>query len=226
MKPQLTLLPVLFVFIICSCSKPSDPVPVVTSNTISWDGLVFGRYTYGHDNSYFSTIDTSFRTPLNASQAQPKADKIDLVYIYNSGYSAPGFMDPYTLTQHWYWDEYYTPWLTNAYHTKFYMTKLSKLQYDSAKADGSKFQVYFSDTTKVYVAPHRIFPIGTCIGGRGFCAGVADCAINDISLVRGKVYGFISNNKKGFIYVRTDQNPGWPTNIINADTKVDIVKEK
>ena len=126
-------------------------------------------------------------------------------------------MDPFTLTQHWYWDDYYTPWLNSAYHTKFFMTTLNKEHFDSAKADGSKFQVYFSDTSKVYIALHSIFPNGTCIGGR---------AGGDDPLAIGKVYGFISNDKKGFIYITPDQSAGWPWPLINHNTKVDIVKEK
>ena len=97
------------------------------------------------------------------------------------------------------------------------MTTLNKEHFDSAKADGSKFQVYFSDTSKVYIALHSIFPNGTCIGGR---------AGGDDPLAIGKVYGFISNDKKGFIYITPDQSAGWPWPLINHNTKVDIVKEK
>lgn len=196
-------------------------------NTIFWDNMVFGRFSYGGTNNpYFSTIDPTVTGTLNEASAQAISDKIDLVYIYNTGYDQPGFMDPVTISQHWYWDDYYTPWLSNAYSTKFYMTRLTRAEYDSAKSDGLKLSGYFNNSAKVYLAPHTVFPPGSCIGGRSFCVGAADCNVNSIKLLMGKVYGFVSNNKKGLIYIRTDQSAGWPVPLLNFNTRVDIVKEK
>lgn len=209
------------IYLLYGCEKNPVPQQVTKDSAVYWSNIVFSQSL-----RYFSTIDTSFKSLTGWAGAQNKFDNVDLYFIYDLNYGLPGFIDPYTSSQHWAWDDYYAPWFSNAYHTKYFLTKLDKTNFDSAKVDETKIQFYFSDTSLVHLAPHDVFTPGTCVGGRPICLGPADCAIRNINLIRNHVYGFTSNNKKGFILILDNQSYGWPGPYTNLETKVDILKEK
>lgn len=225
---KLALLSLTIVFFF-SCSKSSDKKEnssIIDPEKISikvYEGLAFSTLKYGDNNPYFSTIDTAnFKVPVAEAFATANASKIDLMYYYyTAGAGEPGFIDPYTASQHWYWDDYYTPWLSaTTVRTKFYLTELVKSDFDAAKKDLKKLDEFFKDSRYVRIAPHSIFPEGTCLGGRQ--VGLT----TNITLKKGGVYGFISNEKKGLIYIHTTQPNGWPAAIESTRTYVDILKEQ
>ncbi len=217
MKKYFLILTMLTAILIISCSKNNEnnePENNVTA-AISFEDITFDT-TY----AYFST-NGNMTAPVDSNQAKTKVNEIDITYIYNQTYAAPGFFDPIARSQHWAWDTYYLPWLNSAVETRYYSTGLTKTQFDEAKTDETKIADYFSDTSTVILAPHAIFPEGSCIGGK------LSNNPSSIVLIKGKVYGFINtgSGKRGFLYIRTDQPSGWPHPLIGFDTKVDIIRE-
>jgi len=180
---------------------------------------VFRNLTFG-TNAYFST-NGSMSAPVSGSQATAVADAIDITYIYNSDYMEPGFMDPVARSsQEWYWEDYYTPWLSTSVETRFYKTTLTKTDFDAAVLDETKIADCFASPNTI-IAPHAIFPEGSCIGGR-------QSFDPESFLIReGDVFAFknISSGKRGLIYIRLDQSSGWPIPFIDTNTKVDIIRE-
>jgi hypothetical protein len=229
----------LFIFCcyLIACTKNDNPevipaedsipvkIPVDTAVTPKdtvqayyFENLVFGSLKYGADNQYFSTTDSFFDGPKNRwALDSSRLAHVDILYMFDNNYTAPGFMDPHNAGQEWYWNDqyYYYPWLVNNNQTEFYNTNISKGDFDNVRKDSTLFEVFFTNGT-TEIAPHAIFPAGTIIGGR------------QGSLKKGRVYGFktLKDNKMGFIYIRTDQDYGWPEPITNFNTKVDIVKQR
>jgi hypothetical protein len=230
MKITFTVLLLTVVLIFFNCKKATvekpEPQPIPSVSALYWEKLTFGGPPNFNGANYFSTIDTSIKAPIYEEEAKLKADKIDIVYFFELNYAKPGFMGTQTASKLWYWDYVYKPWLSVGIPTKYYLTKLSKSHFDSAKSDVSKFTEYFSDSSKVKAAPHRIYPYGTCIGGREICLDYNDCSASDISLYKERVYGFTSNGKKGMIYIRKEQPIAWPIPQGPNVTYVDIIKER
>jgi hypothetical protein len=210
---------VLFLFLLnLSCTKTNN-TPPANNNNNTVAAKSFMGVTFGGKNLFFST-NGSATVPMDSINAKLAPSAIDITYIYNTDYSQPGFMDPATRTKHWYWDDYYRPWLDGTKSTVFYQTTLTGDQFNNAKADNTKIGQFFSDTNVVKIAPHCIFPKGTCLGGRGCGSGAS------VGLGEGFVYGFKnSSGKRGFLLVRTDQSQFWPHYIIDNNTKVDIIRE-
>ena len=200
-----------------SCKKeetdPSTPPPPSPTASISFLNLTFNT-----TNAYFSS-DGSMTAPVAANQAKTVINKIDITFIYNYDYWEPGFFDPIARSQVWYWDDYYEPWLSAGVETRYYSTTLTKTDFDAAKDDESKIAAYFSNSTTV-LAPNPIFPEGSCIGGR-------QSTTDQIALKKGLVCGFknTSSGKRGLLYIRTDQESGWPAPLLNFNTKVDIIRD-
>ncbi len=175
---------------------------------------------FTNSNRYFSS-DGSMNNPVNETSALGIVNKIDITYIYNNDYSEPGFMDPLARTQEYYWNDYYEPWLTDAVETIYYKTNLGKEDFDLAKTDESKINEFFSDNTIMEIAPHAIFPTGSCIGGRQ--------SHNPDSELLGKylIFGFKNkvSEKKGLIFIHSNQDTGWPLALISHNTRVQIIRE-
>lgn len=216
MKNQLTAMMALIAivtFTSCKKEESNTPVPTASSSKV-FSGLIFNT-----TNAYFST-DGSMAAPVDSNQAKKITDKIDITFIFNFDYTEPGFFDPKARSKVWYWDDYYKPWLSTSVETRFYSTALAKADFDAAQADPSKIATYFSRSTTV-LAPHGIFPTGSCIGGRE--TGNPE----SVTLSRGKIFLFknSSSGKLGLLYIRSDQYQGWPIPISNTNINVDIVRE-
>lgn len=212
MKANIFLLAMLCVAI-ASCNKDDDGDKGGVTAAKSFENVIFNT-----TDSYFST-DGSMTAPVDETEAQPIVNKIDLTFIYNHDYYEPGFFDPIARSQDWgSWADYRKAWLSAGVETRYYSTTLTKAQFDTARADQSKIAAYFSDTTSVVLAPHGIFPDGSCIGGR---------QNNSVLLAMGKVFGFKNtlSGKRGLLYIRTDQGPLWPSPVYNFNTKVDLIRE-
>ncbi len=177
----------------------------------------FTNITFTTRNAYFSTNGT-MTAPVDSNQAKTMTNKIDITFIYNYDYSEAGFFDPKARAQTYYWNGYYKPWLSTGVETKYYSTNLSKTDFDAAQKDQSKIATFFSQPTTI-IAPHGIFPTGSCIGGRQTDDPTS------LLLAQGAVFIFqnVSSGKKGLLYIRTDQPFGWPS--FSSDTKVDIIRE-
>jgi hypothetical protein len=181
------------------------------------------------NEQFYSTLAATGAQPFGDTAARKKIDQIDLVYFGVRDYGDIGFIDPVTASQQWYWDYVNKPWLLSAIQTKFYITNLTKAQFDSSKNDVALLDKYFSDTMSVRLALHRIYPNGACIGGRN-ASQMYDPILKRGSRFRmGDVFGFVNvqSGKKGLIYIRLNQNTGWEHEawINNNGTYVDIVKQ-
>jgi len=217
-KNQLILmLCMLSIVILASCKKEENDTPTPTPTPTA--SKAFLNITFNTTNAYFSTNGT-MTTPVDSNQVKTITNKIDITFIFNYDYTEPGFFDPKARSQVWPWNDYYKPWLSNAVETRYYSTTLNKTDFDAAKNDQSKIATYFSQSGTV-LAPHAVFPTGSCIGGRQ-TSGPTSLILN-----QGKVFGFknTSSGKRGLLYIRTDQYSGWPTPITNFNTKVDIIRE-
>ena len=197
------------------CKKDDDdstpPTPPTTASK------AFIDITFTKSNAYFST-DGSMAAPVDSNQAKTITNKIDITFIYNSSYTEAGFLDPIARSQVWYWNDYYLPWLNTAIETRFYSTSLTKADFDAAQTNEAKIAEYHSSPNTV-LAPHAIFPNGSCIGGR------QSSNPNSLLLAEDRVFAFknTASGKRGLLYIRADQAIGWPT--INSPTKVDILRE-
>lgn len=217
MKAKILFLLMLFslsIVLISGCKKDDEEeTPTVTP------AKSFPNLTFNPASAYFSTNGT-MTAPVDSNQAKTITSKIDITFIYNFDYFEPGFFDPIARSQVWYWDEYYQPWLSTAVETRYYTTSLTKADFDAAKNDQSKIATYFS-LSGTALAPHGIFPTGSCIGGR------QSGSPESVLLTEGAVFGFknTSTGKRGLIYIRTDQSYGWPNAFVDVDTKVDIIRE-
>jgi hypothetical protein len=186
--------------------------------------------TLPRNEQYFSTVDPTVTQPIGETEARKRIDKIDLVYFYVHDYSDIGFIDPVTASAKWYWDYVNKPWLASALKTNFYITKLTKPQFDSARSNTAMLDKYFKDTLSVRLAPHRIYPNGTCIGGRNAGDMVDPVLKKGSELKKREVYGFMNvvSGKKGLIYIRPDQVEYWDVRlwVSGNPTVVDIIKQK
>lgn len=219
MKKYLIAIAVLF-FVISSCKKSSTPANNGNNNSTSpaiTAAKAFLNLTFSPTKAWFSTNGT-MSAPTDSTTAKTITSKIDITFIFDYNYIQPGFFDPKARAQVWYWNDFYLSWLSNSVETRYYSTNLTKTQFDAASADQSKIATYFSDAS-VVLAPHDIFPTGSCIGGRQ--------STNSMLLYTGQVWGFKNtvSGKRGLLYIRTDQYSGWPTPITNTNTKVDIIRE-
>jgi hypothetical protein len=196
------------------CNKEDDnedtaPAAVAAR---SFEGLLFSA-----TNAFFST-DGSMTVPVNQSLAQPMVENIDFTFIYSEG--QPGFFDPIARSQEWAWTDSQLPWLSEGVETRFYTTSLTKANFDAAKADQSRIAGFIAQSSSV-LAPHSIYPTGSCIGGRQ--------TTGTVLLTRGKVFGFenVASGKQGLLFIRNDQiDPSWPNIGLSETTKVDIIIEK
>lgn len=171
-------------------------------------------------NRYFST-DGSMKNPVDKTNALDIVNKIDITYIYNYDYFEPGFMDPIARTKEYYWNDFYEPWLIGAIETIYYKSSLTKDDFDLAKTDQSKINEFFNDDSIMEIAPHAIFPTGSCIGGRKSYNPESEL------LRKYKVFGFKNKTteKKGLIFIHYLQDTGWPLALISHNTRVQIVRE-
>jgi hypothetical protein len=224
MKKILLLLPFLATLVF-SCKK-DDPEPdnkqtqEETTQPEATAALVSEGLTF-NQSAYFAT-DGSMKAPVDSNTAKTIASKIDITFFFNYDYTEPGFLDPVTRSKEWYWDEYQTTWSAGSVETRLYSTKITESQFIAAKTDQAKIGTYFSDTSNVKLAPHSIFPKGSCIGGRQTTNPTS------VDLGKGKVYGFqnIKSGKRGLIFIRNDQGTGWPMPFFDFNTKVDIIREQ
>jgi hypothetical protein len=210
-----------------SCKKKEDPEPEpeptpapAPSPASSNVPHTFENLTFNAASAFFST-NGSMTAPVDSTQAKSIVASIDLTFFFNYDYTEPGFLDPKARSQTWYWNDYKKTWLSGGVETRFYSSTLTKTQFDEAKADQAKIGTFFAATT-VSLAPHAIFPTGSCIGGRESSSPAS------IKLAKGQVFIFknTASGKRGLLYIRTDQPNGWPIPISNTNTKVDIVREK
>jgi len=219
MKKNLSTLILLIAtcaILIPSCKKKDDNGDTTPQLT---PAKKFLNLTFSSTQAYFST-DGSMTAAVDSNQAKLISSKIDITFIFDFDYTEPGFLDPKTRSQVWGWNQYYKPWLSNAVETRFYSTGLTKAQFDAAASDQSNIATYFSGSSFV-LAPHAVFPTGSCIGGRQTSSPTS------VLLYMGTVYGFknISSGKRGLIYIRVGQETGWPTPIYDNNTYVDIIRE-
>lgn len=226
----------IFLSLIIGCSKGPDqtldiiPVPpqrdslkpdsVTNSKPASlyiYEGLVFSAHSLFDQNQYFSTFDTSFKTPkprnkLDSNQLR----NVDIIYIHDYDYMEPGFMDPITASKRWYWDGpiYHFPWLANSKKVEFFKTELTEDHFKKAKADPTLLTAYFKDTVRT---EHHIFPPGSCIGGRIYN-----------SLQSQQVWALkFEGGKRGLLFILKNQDSGWPIFASTGwRTRIDIIREK
>ncbi|HOY29165.1 MAG TPA: hypothetical protein PLR96_09335 [Flavobacteriales bacterium] len=193
--------------------EPSTPAPPPTASSIS-----FMAVTFTSSNAYFSTT-SGMTQPVNASTAQGLAEEIDITLIYDGDYGEVGFFAPLTRSREWYWDQFQQPWLSAADSTTIYVTTLTPAQFTAAQSNSTLIGTYFADASVVYLAPHGIFPTGTCVGGR------VSSSPQSAQVAEGTVVGFKNNvtGKRGLIHVRSDQDQLWE--ILTSQTKVDIIRE-
>jgi hypothetical protein len=192
----------------------------------TFDGFVFAAYDWGA-GQFFSTFDTSFKKPLDQySMTAAQIKNVDLMFIYNTDDWEPGFIDPTTAAQHWYWDDYYSPWLDSSIKTNFYITTLSVDDFTAAKASPSLLNTYFSDSTIVRPGPSDIFPVGSTIGGRQSATDPV-WGVNS-EFKKDRVFGFknVKSGKVGLIHVSASQESGWPAPVMSHNTHVDLLKQK
>lgn len=214
---------VLLSSVIFSCKKNDSTPPAASSTNGNTNtptaAKSFSDVTFGDNAAYFA-LDGSMNAPVDSNSAKSISSKIDLTFFFDYNYIQPGFMDPVTRSQTWYWNDFHEAWLSNAHALKLYTTNLTASQFNAATSDQSKIATYFADTAHTKLAPHAIFPYGTCIGGR------QTANPNSALLTEGAVFGFIlSDGKKGLLYIRTDQTAGWPYPLNNDNCKVDIIRE-
>ncbi len=203
------MLLIISIVSITSCEKDEvSSTPKVSKSFIN--------ISFNPTNAFFST-DGSMTTPVDSTIAKTVTSKIDITFIFDDGYYEPGFFDPKARAQVWDWDDFYLPWLSTGVETRYYSTTLTKADFDAAQADQSKIATFFKDTAIVKIAPHDIFPLGSCIGGK----------VSASSLEKDMVFGFknTASGKKGLLYIRTDQGYGWPMPLFSYSTKVDIIRE-
>lgn len=229
----LTLAIFLFVIIIAGCGKDSSEiinvppqvpvrdsiptVPVLKPKLYIYEGLTFSAHSYYDQNQYFASGDTTFKTPKPRNQLDSIGfSNIDLLYIHDYNGYDPGFMDPHTASQQWYWnsDVYYFPWLAGSNKTEFFNTKLTEKEFNDAKTDQGLLTQFFKDTVR---AEHDVFPPGRSIGGRIFN-----------HLKKGQVWALLFHgSKRGLLFIRNDQDYGWPIFPIHGfRTRVDILREQ
>jgi hypothetical protein len=231
----------IFLFILFSCTKNPDTIvtrPVDTSKFYLWKGLEFTAsdeypsedttYTHTYPRKYFSTIDTSFKSTkgfpeMSASQLA----NVDLVYVYEYVGGMPGFLDPVSAstkrifpgaynTDYWYFPE-----LVNSKQTIFYQIGLNRGDMDSIILHPELLDQYWNDGDAGFMTitdGHGVFPPGGIVGAR----------FGSASLAKTLMIAFknVASGKRGLMYIRDDQPYGWPANIINDHTRVDILKEK
>lgn len=200
----------------CISCKKNDNSRRVAVNV--HDSLVFEALSGIEDHICFSTFDASFTQPLDRYKITPDQHKnVDILFFYDWEYGNPGFLDPYTSAQSWHWDNqyYYYHWMAGASQTLFYKTNFTEKEFVKAKSEGSLIDNYFKN---VSIAPHGVFPEGTCIGGRSY---------NELK--KGQVWGLknVRSGKRSLMFIRFDQDLGWPkTPVYRFATKVDIISEK
>ena len=217
MKNQFTLMLIIIsIFSITSCGKGDDsstPTPTPTAS------ISFLNLTFNPTDAYFSS-DGSMTAPVNSTVAKTITSKVDITFIFNIDESEPGFFDPIARSQEWYWDDYYQPWLSTGCETRYYKTSLTSADFKAAITDQSKIATYFSETSNI-LAQHPIYTTGSCIGGRQLGSS------ETVELSEGKVFGFknTASGKRGLLYIRADQDSGWPIPVYNFNTKVDIIRE-
>ncbi len=209
-----TLMAIFFTICIVSltsCTKDEN------DSTTPDSPKVFSGLTFNKTNAYFST-DGSMTAPVNETQAKTMTSKIDITFFFHQGETKPGFFDPVARSQQWYWNEFYQPWLSTAVETRFYTTTLTSADYEAAKTDPGKIATYFSNASTV-LAPHGVFPVGSCIGGRE--------GSESTTLAIGQVYGFknTASGKRGLMNFGPVQSYGWPLPILDFNTNVDIIRE-
>lgn len=211
---QLLMLLTTGVLALASCKKEK----VNENESADVNGIkTFHNITFTPTQAYFSTNGT-MSAPVDSTQAKSIVNKIDITFIYDADYTEAGFLDPKVRSQEYYWNDHYKPWLNAGVETKYYSTNLTKSDFDAAQQDPSKIAGFFSNSSTV-LAPHAIFPAGSCIGGR------QSNNPTSITLSPGQVFIFlnVSSSKRGLIYIRTDQAQGWPW--MSSSTKVDIIRE-
>jgi hypothetical protein len=222
-KKLCTMLMAICIALITSCSKDeSNPTPATTPTPVPTvtESLKFTNLTFNPTTKAYFSTNGSMTTPVDSVQAMSISSSIDITFIFNYDYTQPGFFDPVARSQTWYWMGYYNTTLSNAVETRYYTTTLTKTQFDAAAGDESNIATYFASPSMV-LAPHAIFPTGSCIGGS------TTSNPNSVILSMGVVYGFKNtvSGKRGLLYVRTDQESFWPTPMFNFDTKVDLIRE-
>ncbi len=218
----------LTILIMAGCKKTNSTDNSSEVQASSFGNLTFDAYDYGAVQ-FFSSFDTSFKTPLpQYSMSAAQIKNVDLMFIYNTDQFQPGFIDPVTASKHWYWDDYYSPWLDSSVQTNFYITTLDVESFNAAGKNPSLLSSYFKDSTKVRLAPNPVFPAGTCIGGRLDAASNDPVFGIDTHLAKDEIFGFknVKSGKVGLIHISPNQENGWPAPIMDHNTKVDIVKEK
>ena len=206
----------IIAFGLISCGK-DEPAPEETPIVKPY---VYQNIEFTKDSAFFAT-GAGMTEPLDSVDVvdEDLDSLIDIAYIYSTDYSEAGFIDPITRSDHWYWDDYYSPWLSQSKRTLFYSTFLTRTEFESAMKDQSKINSYLNLGT-VAVADHAVFPTGTCVGGRP----TTDPA--SLELYKGQVIGFwnYTAGKRGLIFIRPDQVVNWPDN--GTMTRVDILREK
>ena len=206
----------------------SGSTTTVSANVSAFTSMTFDVYDW-EAPQYFSTFDTSFKSPLwQYSMTPAQLKNVDLMYIYNSDWQQPGFIDPLTASVHQYWDDYYSPWMDSSVQTNFYITTLTVENFDSVKSNPSLLRTYFADSTKIRLAPNAVFPLGTCIGGRQSAGGIDPVFGMDTQFKLDEVFGFknVTSGKLGLIHISPNQESSWPVPLTDHNTVVDIVKEK
>jgi hypothetical protein len=222
MKSIMPFLIMIIGFIACKKDNSSKNVTKTAKDSVTvYEGLTFSAINPNDQNQYFSTIDSSFKislgkTALTATQLK----NVDIIYIHDYNTDSPGFMDPVSASTNRIPTEadiYYYPALDSSISTAFYVTSMIKTDFDSVKLHPYLFSSYFQDA--VVAQGSILFPVGSIIG---------DPYVN-VNLSKEMVIGFmnVKSGKHGFIYVRPDQDSGWPQFAITGfRTKVDIIKEK
>lgn len=218
MKTSNTLFALILVFVLpvtmLSCGdKSTDKTEPVKTSPQVYNDLVFSA-----TNAYFATNGKT-AVPVDATMAKTMVADIDITYIFNSGYTKPGFFEPIARSDSFYWDNYREPWLADAIHTEIFSGDLEMADFNEARTDQSLIAKYFEEKN-LELTPHAIFPEGTCIGGR------STSSPSSVGMGKGTVFAFKNTKtmKRGLILVDMDQHQAYP--YWNTETKVDIIIEK
>lgn len=222
MKNKNYLIALLFIVSVASLisCKKEDKQHISDESIKAIPAKSFMNLAFSSDNAYFST-DGSMSVPVDSVQAKTMPDKIDITFIFDFDYTMPGFFDPVARSEEWYWNQFQNTWLSTSAKTRYYIVNASKIDFDAARKNQGKISSYFTGTV-TELAPHNIFPTGSCIGGR------KSSNPESIGLNRGDVFGFknTTTGKYGLIYIQQDQFQGWPEPMMGENTNVDIIVEK
>lgn len=217
MKPSTVILSLLASMVLSIGCKKDEAPPEAPPPTpaVGYDSVVFSL-----ERAYFAT-DGSMWQPVDSFAAKMVSRKIDLTFIFDAdSVNEPGFLAPVIRAQRWAWSHHFKPWLADAVAMSFYTTNLTAADFQAARGDEELIAKYFESPT-VRVSMHAVYPRASCIGGR------PSENPPPARVAPGKVFAFkhSATQKRGLLYVRTDQDSAWTDTLGMVNARVNIIRE-